>query len=150
MKEGRFKKYWERVEQYRQNKTFQKNEENFTSKKGEITRKHTNNRMRGKQFWSKICQPKEHNKKKKAKWISNIGKELEGLEKGPKAKILIDSLRTTLKDTKLEHQEIQEKTLGKYWKLILSNKWRWKKNFKKNISRERESYAKQNYIAGTL
>ena len=34
---------------------------------------------------------------KKAKWISNMTKELEGLEKGPKAEIQIDLLKTMLK-----------------------------------------------------
>ena len=34
------------------------------------------------QFWSKLWQPREHNKK--AEWINNIAKELE-LEEVPKA-----------------------------------------------------------------
>ena len=41
-------------------------------------------------------QPREDNKK--VEWISNMGKELERLEEGPKAKIHIDSVRTTLKE----------------------------------------------------
>ena len=44
------------------------------------------------QFWTKICQPREHNKK--AEWISNITKELEELEEGPKVEIQIDLLKT--------------------------------------------------------
>ena len=35
---------------------------------------------------------------KKAKWISNITKELEGLEEGPKVEIHIDLLKTSLKN----------------------------------------------------
>ena len=38
---------------------------------------------------------KKHNEK--AKWINNMTKELEGIKEGPKAKILIDLLKTTLK-----------------------------------------------------
>ena len=33
---------------------------------------------------------------KKAEWISNMTKELEGLKEGPKAEMLIDLLKTTL------------------------------------------------------
>ena len=53
------------------------------------------------QFWTKIWQPREHNKK--AEWISNIKKELEGLEEDPKAEIHIDLLKTRLKNIKLEN-----------------------------------------------
>ena len=34
---------------------------------------------------------------RKAEWMYNIEKELEGLEESPKAKIHLDSLRATLK-----------------------------------------------------
>ena len=37
---------------------------------------------------------KKQTKNKQNEWISNVWKELEGLEKRPKAKIHIDSLRT--------------------------------------------------------
>ena len=47
---------------------------------------------------SNIWQLRKRNKK--TEWISNIEKDLEGLEEGPKAKVYIDSLRTTLKNTK--------------------------------------------------
>ena len=50
---------------------------------------------KAEQFWSKIWQRREHNKK--AEWISNMAKELEGLEDGPKVEIHKDLLRTTLK-----------------------------------------------------
>ena len=40
------------------------------------------------QIWTKIWQRREHNKK--AKWISNMKKELEGPEDCPKAEIHID------------------------------------------------------------
>ena len=48
-----------------------------------------------KQFWSKIWEGRVFNRK--VEWIINMGKELEGLEEGPKAKIHLDSLRGTLK-----------------------------------------------------
>ena len=56
-----------------------------------------------KQFWSKICKRREHNRK--AEWISNMEKELEGPKEGPKVKIHLDSLRATHthKSTKLEN-----------------------------------------------
>ena len=47
------------------------------------------------QFWTKIWQPKEHNEK--AEWISNMTRELKGLEEGPKAEIHIELLKKTLK-----------------------------------------------------
>ena len=36
------------------------------------------------------------------------------------------------------------------WRLTPSNKWRWKKKFRKNISGELESYSRQNYLSETL
>ena len=45
-----------------------------------------------KQFWCKICQRREHNRK--VEWISNIGKEIEGLEETPNS---IIHLNATLK-----------------------------------------------------
>ena len=46
-------------------------------------------------FWTKIWQPKKRNEN--AEWINNITREQEGLEKGPKTEIHIDSLKITLK-----------------------------------------------------
>ena len=43
------------------------------------------------------------NQNEKAKWINNMTRELEGLEKGPKVEIHIDLLKTTLKNIKLEN-----------------------------------------------
>ena len=43
-------------------------------------------------FWTKIWQLKKHNRK--AEWINNMTKELEGLEEGPKAEIHIDLLKS--------------------------------------------------------
>ena len=52
--------------------------------------------------WSRIWQPREYNKKPET--INNVGKKLEGLEEGPKAKMHIDSPRTTQrKHTKMEN-----------------------------------------------
>ena len=48
-----------------------------------------------KQFWSKMWKGRDHNWK--AEWRTNMEKELQALEKGSKAKILLDSLRATLK-----------------------------------------------------
>ena len=53
------------------------------------------------QFWNKIWHSKKHSEK--PEWINNRTKELDGLEEGPKAKIHIDSLKTTLEKIKLEN-----------------------------------------------
>ena len=45
-------------------------------------------------FWTKIWQPKHD---ERVEWINNVTIELEGLEEGPKAKIHIALLKTTLK-----------------------------------------------------
>ena len=45
------------------------------------------------QFWTKIWQPKKHNKK--AEWINNTIRELDGLKEGPKAEIHIELLKKT-------------------------------------------------------
>ena len=55
----------------------------------------------------------------KAEWISRMGKELEGLVERPKAKIHIDSLRTTLKNTKLENARLRWYTWILVQKIIL-------------------------------
>ena len=47
-------------------------------------------------------QPIEHNKI--AEWISNLRKQL-GFKEGPKAKILIDSLKTTIKIYQIGKQQ---------------------------------------------
>ena len=53
--------------------------------------------------------------------------------------------------TKLERTEKRKPTnTWKYWKLTPSNKRRWKKKLRKNISEEPESYSRQNEIAETL
>ena len=97
-KEGRVKRYREGVKQYRQNRKFQNNERKFYQKVwGDDTKiYHQPNAREPEQFWDKTWQPREH--KKKAEWISNKREELEGLEEGPKAKIHIDSLGTTIKN----------------------------------------------------
>ena len=48
-----------------------------------------------KQFGNKILERKEHNRK--TEWINNTEKELKGIEKCPKAKILLDYLKAILK-----------------------------------------------------
>ena len=46
-----------------------------------------------------MATKKKHNGK--AEWINSMIEELEGLEEGPKAEILIDLLKSTLKNIKL-------------------------------------------------
>ena len=96
MKEGRLKRYQDRVKQYRQNRTSLNNKKQFYRKVGRDSMKtyQQPDAREAKQFWSKIWQPREHNKK--AKQISNMGKELKGLKEGPKAKIDIDLLYLTI------------------------------------------------------
>ena len=53
------------------------------------------------QFWTKLWQPRERDKK--AECISSMIKEFEGLGEGLKAKIHIDLLRITLKNIKLDN-----------------------------------------------
>ena len=62
-----------------------------------MTRKYTNNRTQKKlnDFGKNMATKKKHNGK--TEWINNMTKELEGLEKSPKAEIHIDSLKTKLK-----------------------------------------------------
>ena len=96
-KEGRLKRYRQRVKQYRQNRTFQNNEKKVYQQLGRDNNK-THQQPNGKEierFWTKIWQPKQHNEK--AEWINHITRELEQHEEGPKAEIHTDLLRTTLK-----------------------------------------------------
>ena len=70
-----------------------------------MTRKHTNNRMQEEQF---NCRQKqqptpEKKHKEKAKWESNMTKDLEGLKEGQKAEIHIDLFKTTHKNIELEN-----------------------------------------------
>ena len=83
-KEGRLKIY--RQKQYRQNRTFQNNERKFYLQLGgDDTKTYQQSDAReAEQFWTKIWQPKKHNKK--AKWINNMTKEL-GFEEGQKSEI---------------------------------------------------------------
>ena len=48
-----------------------------------------------KQFWGKIWGRKEYNRK--AEWMNNMKKELQGLEESPEMIIHLESLRATLK-----------------------------------------------------
>ena len=93
-KEGRLKRH--RKRQYRQKRTFQNNEKKFYQHIGgnDMKTYQEQDARETEQFWSKIWQPREHNKK--AEWISNKAK-LIGLEEGPKAEIHIGLLKTILK-----------------------------------------------------
>ena len=109
-KEGRLKRYRQRVKQYRQNRTFQNNERKCYQQIGghNIKTYLQPDARETERFWTKIWQPKKHNEK--AEWINDMTRELEGLEEGPKAKIHIELLKKdTKKDIKLEnpgHDEI--------------------------------------------
>ena len=91
-KEGRLKRYRQRVKQYRQN-----NERKFYQQLGgddNKTYQQPNAKETGR-FWTKIWQPKQHNEK--AEGLNHITRELKQLEEGPKAEIYTDLLKTTLK-----------------------------------------------------
>ena len=53
--------------------------------------------------WTKIWQPKKHNKK--AEWINNMTRELEVLKEGPKVEIHIDVLKTTFKKYQIRKRQ---------------------------------------------
>ena len=96
-KEGRLKRYRQRVKQYRQNRTFQNNERKFYQQLVESdTKTYQQSHVKEtERFGAKIWEPKKH--KENAEWINNITKELDGLEEGPKMEIHVDLLKTTLK-----------------------------------------------------
>ena len=97
-KEGRLKRYRQRVKQYRQNRTFQNNERKFYQQLvgvHDIKTYQQPDARETERFWTKIWQPKKHNEK--AEWINDKTSELEGLEEGPKAEIHIKLLKKTLK-----------------------------------------------------
>ena len=96
-KEGRLKRYLQRVKQYRQNRTFQNNERKFYQQLGGCETKtyQQPDVEETERFWTKIWEPKKHNEN--AEWINNITRELDGLEEGPKMEIHVDLLKTTLK-----------------------------------------------------
>ena len=92
-KEGRLKRYAQRVKQYRQNKTFQKNKMKFYQQLGGSDTKtyQQPDAKENERFW----EPKKHNEN--GDWINNITRELDGLEEGPKMEMHVDLLKTTLK-----------------------------------------------------
>ena len=95
-KEGKLKRYQQKAKQYQQNRIFKNNERKFCQQVGgDGTLYLQSNERETEQFWSKLWQPREDNKK--AEWISNMAKEFKGLEEGLKAEIHIDLLKTTLK-----------------------------------------------------
>ena len=63
-KEGRLKRYRQRVKQYRQNKTFENNERKYYQRLGGSytkTYQQPDAKETGR-FWAKIWEPKKHNK----------------------------------------------------------------------------------------
>ena len=75
-KEGRLKRYRQRVKQYRQNRTFQNNERKFYQQLGGSDTKtyQQPDAKETERFWTKIWKPKKHNEN--AEWINNITREL--------------------------------------------------------------------------
>ena len=96
-KDGRLKRYQQRVKQYRQNRVFQNNERSFYQQLGGHDTKtyQQPDSRETKRFWKKVWQPKKHNEK--AERINHMTRELKGLKEGPKAKIHIKLLKKTLK-----------------------------------------------------
>ena len=93
--EGRLKRYRDRTKQYKQNRTFQNNENKFYE---QISGTKTNavehpDAIEAKVFWNNNWEKKEHNKP--SKWFSNIKNELKEIEEGPVASIHIITLRST-------------------------------------------------------
>ena len=91
------KRYRHKIKRYRQKKTFQNHERKFYQQaKGECTKTcQQPDNKETKQFWNKIWERREHNRK--AERVNNVEKQLE-LEEGPKGEILLDSLRETYKN----------------------------------------------------
>ena len=87
-KEGRLKRYRQKVKQYRQNRSFQNNERKFYQQLEGYDNKtyQQPDAKKTQRFWTKICPPKNIMKR-----------ELEELEEGLKAEIHTDLLKTTLK-----------------------------------------------------
>ena len=96
-KEGRLKRYRQRVKQCRQNRTFQNTARKFYQQLGGSDTKtyQQPDIKETERFWIKIWQQKKHNEN--AKWINNITRKLEGLEEGPKMEIHVDLLKIALK-----------------------------------------------------
>ena len=69
-KEGRLKRYQQRVKQNRQNRKFQNNERKFYQQLGAHDTKayQQPDAIETEQFWTKIWQIKKHNEK--AEWIT--------------------------------------------------------------------------------
>ena len=74
IKEGRLKRYQDKIKQYKQNSTVENNKRKFYQQvEGECTK--TNQRLDAKeteQLWSKTREQKEHNRK--AYWRNNFKK----------------------------------------------------------------------------
>ena len=78
-----------------QTKTFENNERIFYQQVGgECSKTYQEpGAKEAKQFWSKIWGQKEHNRK--ANWINNMKKELQGIEEIPEAENYLKLLRAT-------------------------------------------------------
>ena len=96
-KEGRLKRYRQRVKQYKQNRAFQNNERKFYQQLGGHDTKtyQQPDPKETERFWTKIWQPKKHNEK--SEWINTMTRELEGFEEDTQAEIHIELLEKTLK-----------------------------------------------------
>ena len=70
-KEGKQKRYWDRIKQYRQNRGFENKRKKFYRQVGGECQQLDGNEA--KQFWSKIWERTEHNRKTEC--INNLEKE---------------------------------------------------------------------------
>ena len=101
-KEGRLKRYRQRIKQRRENRTLPNNEIKFYHQLGEYTKTYQQlDTKETEQFLAKIWQPKKHNEN--IECIKNMTRELEVIDVGLKAETHTDLLKTTLKDVKLEN-----------------------------------------------
>ena len=80
-KEGRLKRYRQRVKQFRQNRTFQNNERKFYQQLvGSDTKTYQQPDIKEtERFWTKIWQPKKHNEN--TEWINNMDIHIDLLKK---------------------------------------------------------------------
>ena len=120
-KEGRLKRYRQSLKQCRKNRTFQNNERKFYQQLGDDTKTYQQPDAKATdRFWTKIWQPRKHNKKNE--WINNMTRELEGLKEGPKVKMHIDLLKMTLINIKLVNARSLWNTCFLVWKIHLHDR----------------------------
>ena len=100
-REGRLKRYRDRINQYHQNRTFPL-KENLSNKWKENERGHTNKRMQRKQNYFRVRYENKKGHNRMAGWINSMEKVLLWREESTGAIIHLKLLRATLKSTELE------------------------------------------------